>query len=149
MLQAEFHTGVSDPLRFACRLLRKAWRQGAKVQVAAPASTLQALDRELWVFEAHEFVPHLRVRAGQALDGALQRTPIWLCESDAPEPGPKILVSLGGAMPGRLDRFERIIEVVSQDAEERKIARQRWRDYLARGLKVVHHAQGPEAAAKH
>jgi DNA polymerase III subunit chi len=149
MLQAEFHTGVSEPLRFACRLLRKAWRQGAQVQVAAPASTLQALDRELWVFEANEFVPHLRVRTGQTMDTSLQRTPIWLCESDAPVPGPKILVSLGGAMPRELDRFERIIEVVSDDAEERKLARQRWRDYLVRGVNVVHHAQGQAAAPKH
>mgnify|MGYP000514654703 CR=1 FL=1 len=40
-------------------------RNVAAVLVTAPAQVLQALDRELWVFAAHEFVPHLRVQQGQ------------------------------------------------------------------------------------
>ncbi len=142
MTQAEFHSGVADPLRYACRLLRKAWRQGATVQVTAPAATLQGLDRELWTFEAHEFVPHLRVRPGQDIDAALRRTPIWLCEGDAPAPGPKILLNLGGSPAGDLDRFERIIEVVSAEPEDRRMARARWREYLSRGFRVEHRAPG-------
>ena len=140
MPQVEFHSGVGDTLRFACRLLRKAWRQGSTVLVTAPAPTLQALDRELWIFETHEFVPHLRVRAGQTLDVALRRTPIWLCEGDAPRPCPKVLVNLGAGLQSELERFERIIEVVSTEAEERLLARTRWRDYEARGLSIKHHA---------
>ena len=33
MPQVEFHTGVVEPMLFACRLLRKAYRQGARVAV--------------------------------------------------------------------------------------------------------------------
>lgn len=141
MPQVEFHSGVEAPLHFACRLLRKAWRQGVDVAVTAPAQTLQALDRELWTFEAQEFVPHLRVRPGQALDAALRRTPIWLCEAEVPAPGPAVLVNLGAALPEPAERFERIIEIVSPQPDERQQARARWRDYEARGWAIKHHPQ--------
>jgi len=141
MPQVDFHSGVAAPVHFACRLLRKAWRQGMAVLVTAPSATLAALDRELWTFEAHEFVPHVRVRAGQAIDAALRRTPIWLCEGEPPEPSPKVLVNLGAELPDGGEPFERIIEIVSGDGEERQRARTRWRAYEARGWTIRHHPQ--------
>jgi len=144
MPQVEFHSRVEVPLRFACRLLRKAWRQGVAVAVTAPPQTLQALDRELWTFEAQEFVPHLRVRPGQAVDAALRRTPIWLCEADAPSPGPEVLLNLGAEPGDAAERYRRIIEIVPEDAELRQRARARWRAYEARGWPIKHHA-GPAA----
>ncbi len=96
MPQVEFHTGVASPLHFACRLLRKAWRQGVAVVVTAPPPALAALDRELWTFEPLEFVPHLRVAPGQPAGPALRRTAVWLCEGAVPRPGPQVLVNLCG-----------------------------------------------------
>lgn len=143
MAQVDFHSGVSAPVHFACRLLRKAWRQGARLLVGGPASTLEALDRELWIFEAQEFVPHRRVQSGQGLDAALRHTPIWLCEGAAPQPAPKIWVNLGTDLPEAADAFERIIEVVPTEAEARRRARERWRGYEARGWVIRHHPQAP------
>ena len=51
MTEVEFHTGVADPLGFACRLLRKAYRRGARVLVTAPPERLAQLDRLLWTFD--------------------------------------------------------------------------------------------------
>ena len=140
MPQVEFHSGVAAPVQFACRLLRKAYRQGVDVVVSAPAPTLLALDRELWTFEAQEFVPHLRVKPGQPLDAALRRTPIWLCEDAPPSPSPKVLVNLGAEPPDGGASFDRIIEIVSAADEERQRARMRWRAYEARGWAIKHHA---------
>jgi len=145
MANVEFHSGVAEPLRFACRLLRKAYGAGARLVVTAPPSALQALDRELWVFDAHEFLPHVRVRAGQSADATLRRTPIWLCEGAAPEPCPKVLVNLGAEAPQCLELFDRIIEIVPTDNQERQRARARWRDYEARGLAITHHPQAASA----
>jgi DNA polymerase-3 subunit chi len=139
--QVDFHSGVDMPVHFACRLLRKAWRQGVKVLVAAPPATLAALDRELWTFEAQEFVPHLRLRPGQVLDAALGRTPIWLCEGKPPSPAPKVLVNLGADLPEGGESFERIIEIVSSEGGERQRARARWRAYEALGWSLRHHPQ--------
>ena len=139
--QVEFHSGVAAPLQFVCRLLRKAYRQGVAVAVIGPAQALQALDRELWTFEAQEFVPHLRLKPGQPLDAALRRTPIWLCDGDPPSPGPGVLLNLGVEHGTPLDRYQRIIEVVPEDATLRQQARARWRDYEARGWPIKHHAR--------
>ena len=143
MPQVEFHTGVATPVHFACRLLRKAYRQQVAVLVSAPPDTLGALDRELWTFEAQEFVPHLRVRPGQALDAALRRTPIWLCEGMPPRPHPAVLVNLGGQPPDGGEPFARIIEIVSPQPDGKREARARWRDYEARSWPIKHHAQAP------
>ena len=143
MAQVDFHSGVAEPVHYACRLLRKAWRQGVTVLVSAPSATLTALDRELWTFEAQEFVPHLRVRPGQGLDAAMRRTPIWLCEGDPPRPCPKVLVNLGNDLPEDGEPFERVIEIVPADGEQRRQARARWRAYEARGWTIRHHPQTP------
>jgi DNA polymerase-3 subunit chi len=139
--EVDFHSGVGAPVHFACRLLRKACRQGVAVLVTAPSATLGALDRELWTFEAQEFVPHLRVRPGQALDATLRRTPIWLCEGEPPHPAPKVLVNLGAELPEGGEAFDRIIEIVPVEGEERQRARARWRAYEARGWTIRHHPQ--------
>jgi DNA polymerase-3 subunit chi len=141
MPQVDFHSGVDAPLNFACRLLRKAWRQGASVLVLGPASTLSALDRELWTFEALDFVPHLLLRPGQGVDAALRRTPIWLCETVPPQPAPKIWVNLGADVADGGETLERIIEIVPAEPEARQRARARWRSYESRGWVIRHHPQ--------
>jgi DNA polymerase III subunit chi len=142
MPRVEFHSGIADGVHFACRLLRKAWRQGARVLVSAPAQTLTVLDRELWSFEAAEFVPHCRVRGDQGIDRSLRLTPIWLCEGEGPRPGPAVWLNLGVPLPADPDRFERVIEIVPEGDEARRAARARWREYEVRGIAVQHHAHG-------
>lgn len=140
MPRVEFHSGVAQPLHFACRLLRKACRQGVPVLVSAPAPTLDALDRELWTFEPLEFLPHRRWREGQAAGAALRRTPIWLCEHVPQELSSQVLLNIDGAAAPGGDAFERIIEIVAASAEARQRARLRWREYEARGWPIKHHA---------
>jgi DNA polymerase-3 subunit chi len=143
--RVEFHSGLAEPLLYACRLLRKACRQGARVAVTAPVSTLQALDRELWTFETDAFVPHRRVpshRAASVAEDALRRTPIWLCEGEVPADGPPVLVNLGAAAPAEPARFERIVELVALEPDERRAARSRWREYEASGMNIEHHERG-------
>ena len=76
MTEVEFFTGVAEPIDFACRLVRKAYRKGARLFVAAPPETLRALDRALWVFDERDFVPHIKIEG--LLPAAAQRTPVWL-----------------------------------------------------------------------
>jgi DNA polymerase-3 subunit chi len=135
--EIEFHTGVADRLGFACRLLRKAYRAGARVMVTGPAEVLAALDRELWTFEERDFVPHVRVAGVSTALAA--RTPIWLVQGEAPEGAPDVLVNLGAAAPSDLSRFKRVIEVLSVEPEDEHAGRQRWRDYKSRGLDIKHH----------
>ncbi len=132
--EVEFHTGVADAVDFACRLLRKAYRKGARVVVTAPRELLATLDRALWTFDERDFVPHARIGAGSALSA---RTPIWLVDGVPPDGAPEVLVNLGAEAPADPARFARIIEIVS--VEDADPGRRRWRDYKARGLEVRHH----------
>jgi DNA polymerase-3 subunit chi len=140
--EVEFHTGVADPVGFACRLLRKAVRRGVRVRVIAPTDTLGALDRALWTFEEREFLPHVRVPGASAATAA--RTPIWLAPDlqtsagDTPLPG--LLLNLGADAPRDLSGLDRLIEVVSADPDEAARGRSRWREYKARGLGITHHS---------
>jgi DNA polymerase-3 subunit chi len=137
MRGVEFHTGLADPLGFACRLLRKAQRQGHRMVVTAPSERLAELDSLLWTFEALAFVPH--VRAVSLANAALVRTPVWLCEQVPKGEVPAILVNLGAAAPADPARFERLIEIVSHQPEEAQAGRERWRAYKAQGLTITHH----------
>lgn len=136
--EVEFHTGVPDKLGFACRLLRKAYRKGARLTVGVPADLIAALDRDLWTFEERDFVPHLRIGAGT--DPALAaRTPIWLVDALPAAGAPPVLVNLGLEVPADLAPFSRVIEVVSREPGDEAAGRQRWRTYRALGLQVTHH----------
>ncbi len=144
MTEVEFHTGVADRVGFACRLLRKACRSGARVLVTAPPAVLDELDRSLWTFEERDFLPHVRV-PGSA-PAVRRRTPIWLAaavpvpEDAAAGPAPRVLVNLGAAAPADWQAVERLIEVLSTDADDVERGRARWRAYKAAGLQIVHHA---------
>ena len=139
MTQVEFHTGVSDASHFACRLVRKAVRQGVRVVVTASSQTLGLLDRALWTFEEREFVPHLRVDLQSAGNDLARRTPVWLVEGPLPEGCPSVLVNLGAGAPADPSALSRLIEIVPDDPQALADARVRWRHYAGLGLKVVHH----------
>jgi DNA polymerase-3 subunit chi len=139
MTHVAFHTGVADPIAYGCRLLRKAYRAGARVTVLGPATLLGRLDQALWTFDSHEFVPHVRVQAGPALRAGADRTPIWLCTAMVDDAPRQTAVNLGLENLKDLEGFERIIEIVSLRPEDQEAGRRRWRAYKAAGHDLVHH----------
>ena len=145
MTEVEFHTGVGDKLAFACRLLRKAYRKGARVAVSGPSPLLAALDQALWADDKCDFLPHIFLAQGAAPPANAPRTPIWLVEGNAPDGAPDVRINLGAPIPADLDRCTRIIEVLSAEAEDAQQGRQRWREYKSRGLSIVHHPPRPIA----
>lgn len=142
MTEIKFHFNVADRTEYACRLLRKASRQGATVVVTGPVPVLASLDRALWTFDALEFLPHLTLRAGQTVPERLRRTKIWLSEDPSASGHHEVLVNLGlDALeaPWGFESFARVIEVVSTDENDRVAARQRWKHYAARGYVIERH----------
>lgn len=137
--EVEFHSGVPDKLAHACRLLRKAWRKGARVIVGADMATLARLDQALWTFEPLEFVPHALLRRGGAVPARLARTPIWLVEPGAAPPYRDVLVNLGPEMADAYAVYARVIEIVGADADDRAAGRRRWRAYETAGVPLRHH----------
>jgi DNA polymerase-3 subunit chi len=54
-------------------------------------------------------------------------------------PHQEVLVNLGGAVPEGFERFERLIELVSQEESDRLQARTRWKHYADRGYAITRH----------
>ncbi|NNU42969.1 DNA polymerase III subunit chi [Ramlibacter montanisoli] len=137
MTEVAFHFNVPDKLGYACRLLRKAAGSGAKVVVTGEADLLRALDTELWTFSALEFLPHCHAASADAQ--VLAASPIVLADAPRATPHQEVLVNLGTRVPDGFERFERLIEVVTQDDEDRQQARTRWKHYADRGYAIKRH----------
>jgi DNA polymerase III subunit chi len=130
MTGVEFHFNAPDKLAYACRLLRKAVGKGAKVVVTGEPGILRELDTALWTFSALEFVPHCHADAQPAM---LAASPVVLADTPRTAPHQQVLVNLGNQVPEGFERFERLIEVVTQGEDDRQQARQRWKHYANRG----------------
>lgn len=139
MTRVSFHFNVPHRLEYACRLLRKATRQNARITVTGSAPVLADLDRALWSFEPTEFIPHVLLRDGQALPERLADTPVCLSTTLAGAPHHDVLLNLGAEPPAGFESFERLIEIVSTDDDERAAARARWKHYAARGYAIEKH----------
>lgn len=137
MTEVAFHFNVPDKMGYACRLLRKAAGSGAKVVVTGEAELLRALDTELWTFSALEFLPHCHAASADAQ--VLAASPIVLADAPRAMPHQEVLVNLGTRIPEGFERFERLIEVVTQQDEDRQQARLRWKHYADRGYAIKRH----------
>ena len=143
MTEVSFHFNAPEKTGYACRLLRKAVATGAKVVVTGDSRQLQELDAALWSFSALEFVAHCVDTA--ATPTMLAASPVVLAQSARSAPHHQVLVNLGGAVPEGFERFERLIELVGVEDDDRQKGRQRWKHYADRGYAITRH---DAAAAK-
>ncbi len=136
MTEIAFHFNAPDKLAYACRLLRKAVAGGARAVVSGPDDMLARLDQLLWTFSPLDFVPHCMAGSPARV---LAASPVVLATDVLQSPALPVLVNLGGLIPAGFERFERLIEVVSNDEDDRTLARGRWKHYVARGYAIVRH----------
>lgn len=134
MTRIDFHFNAPDKLQYACRLVRKAYRAGQRVVVFADAVAVPEIDRLLWTFAPTEFIPHVR-----ADDPLAAETPVILCSEPCDTPHADVLVNLSMRTPDFFSRFERLVEVVTPDEDDRGGARSRWRFYRDRGYPLQSH----------
>jgi DNA polymerase-3 subunit chi len=139
MTRIDFHTNVPDKIAYACRLVRKAW--GARhriVLLAEDEEQLAQLDAALWSFSATDFLPH--VLAGDTL---ANQTPIILTDNDEAEmPHTELLVNVSRRTPGCVDRFERMIEVISSAEDDAAAGRKRYVAYKQQAYPLTHFVAG-------
>ena len=137
MTDVAFHFGAPDRLAYTCRLLRKATATGARLQVRAPADVRAALDAALWSLGPTEFISHCDATAP---DSVRSRSAVLLLDADAPvAPDFPMLVNLAEDVPAGFEQFQRVIEIVSTDEQDRNLARLRWRHYTERGYTITRH----------
>lgn len=136
MTEVAFHFNAPDRVAYVCRLLRKAVSSGAQVVVTGSPDTLQALDSALWTFSPVDFVPHCYLESEARVVAA---SPVILAAVIRSTPHQQVLLNLGHLVPDSFERFERVIEVVGLDDEERPLARSRWKQYAQHGYPITRH----------
>ncbi|MCW1965145.1 DNA polymerase III subunit chi [Polynucleobacter sp.] len=143
MARIDFHSNVSDKLEYVCRLTRKIWSatpEGQPVRnivIVGDRADLKKLDELLWTFSSTDFLPHCFITDEVAPD-----TPVVLSENFAISslnaiPHADVMIHLGMQMPedvsGLVERFPRIVEVVTVNEAERLAGRERYKAYRALG----------------
>ncbi len=150
MPRVDFYVLAStDPamrLRFACRLVEKAWLRAHRVRVQLdPGGDGAAFDVLLWTFADRSFVPHERLTADGAPTGRIT-APVVIAEGDAAGTGDKdLLVNLAAGVPSGYQSYARIAEVVDADDTRRKLGRDRFRFYREQGMQPETHDMGDES----
>ena len=142
MTRIEFYFNAEDKLQGACRRAGKALGQKKRLLIYAPEPEMaQRLDRMLWTWPPTGFVPHCQVHDPEAA-----QTPVLIAtDSEAPQ-ACEVLLNLSPETPPHFERFERLLEIVARDDDERKAARARYRWYRDRGYPIGDHDLAREAA---
>jgi DNA polymerase-3 subunit chi len=130
----DFHFNVEHRVHYACRVTRKARAAGKRMVVyTRDTSRLAQFDAALWTFSALDFLPHVYSDSPLAAD-----TPVLLALNAEHAPAADVLLTLDDEAPPQFEelfaRFERVIEVVSRDENDRALARLRFKSYRERGL---------------
>ncbi len=135
MTRIDFYTHVQDKLPVAIQLIGKAWDRGLNVWVRVADDTAAArLDQGLWTHPAAGFIPHCKS------DHALAKETPVIIDTAAIEPcTDQVLINLRPERPEYFSRFERLIEIVSLDDQDRKQARERFVFYRDRGFEIHSH----------
>lgn len=127
------NTAADAWLRYACRLVEKAYTLGMHVHIHTPSESLtKQMDELLWVFRDHSFIPHQQICAENELCA------VTLNHEQLPSQR-ELLVNLAPQAPDFYDQFERVIEVVGVDDTMKKNARERFRFYKDKGEAPTHH----------
>ena len=140
MTRIDFYHYAEDKLRYACRAGGQGGRarQPARRVLARTRRSSRRFDRLLWTFQSTRFVPHCRAtdadRAGDAGGPRLRTTPrcrTTTCSSTSGDDWPPFFAS-----------FERLLEIVGTDEEDKQRARGRFVFYRKRGYEINVNAIG-------
>ncbi len=132
MTRIDFYHYAEDKLRYACRLAATVAERDNRLVVFAPDEQLLAsFDRLLWTYQSTRFVPHCR-----ATDAIAAETPVVLASGDESLPHHDVLLNLGTEWPPFFASFERLLEIVGNDEEDKAHARNRFVFYRKRGYEI-------------
>jgi len=122
-----------DPLLLVCELAKRAFDNGQPALILARSiDQAEQLDEKLWEFDADAFVPHQI--AGDDDDAI---TPVLIVSPETSTADRPLVINLReDCAPGL---FERVLEVVPADENERLGSRNRWKTYKAAGFDVAKH----------
>ena len=118
--------------RVVCQLCQKAYesKQFTLLLTQSQQQT-EYLDRQLWVFDDDSFVPHDAEESDQFM------SPVLIHNEPDLRNERQLLINLADVIPGYFARFERVIELVTENNKPQ--AREHYNYYRERGYPLNHH----------
>ncbi|MDI9335848.1 MAG: DNA polymerase III subunit chi [Gammaproteobacteria bacterium] len=138
MCEIEFHFNVQDKKPYLYQLLLRAYQKHFRYAVVTRESDLHALDTFLWTYQATEFLPHCIYTSSIA---QLKHSPIVLfstncssisCFTDIP-----YLIQDTEEPWTCFSSFEKVMEIVSTEEQDKYHAREKWKYYKQKGYPMV------------
>lgn len=117
-----------------CQLCSKAFEKKMQVYINV-RSELQAqqLDELLWSYKAESFLPHQNLLSDNTLTESY-KIPVLINKGEQIPPGyDQLLINLDSQIPQFFSRFNRVVEIIGQEEEEKQLGRDRYRFYRDRG----------------
>jgi DNA polymerase-3 subunit chi len=135
MTRIDFYFNASDKLEVMAKLLYKSVNGGYRVFVhMRDKHMLNRFSQYLWQSRPLSFLPH--VLSDHPLAA---QTPVVI----GPDPGSitkcDILINYESLIPDFYTRFDRLLEVVSEDTHDRELSREHFRYFKQLGLPVYSH----------
>ncbi len=135
MTRIDFYFEAEDKLQVACRLSAKAAQRKLRVLIYTPDEVeARRIDTLLWTWQATGFLPHCMTKSPLAA-----QTPVLITHDPEDTPHDEVLLNLHSAWPPAFSRFQRLVEIVSREEEDRAAARERFRFYRDRGYEIAKH----------
>ena len=124
-----------DKFLYACRIIEKAYLRNHVIFIYCEnQADAETLDEMLWTFKEDSFIPH-----NLQGEGPEPPPPVQIGFGDEPRNFQDILINLSNEVPGFYSRFKRIIEVVSEDHDDKELSRTRYRHYRTSQCNIKTH----------
>lgn len=128
-------TSIRDLL--ACRLSEKACHTNAATFIHTQTEQhSQEIDKLLWTFKEHSFIPHQLYNHEES---EKQHHPVLIGHDIEPEKNFDLLINLDSKIPDFYSRFNRVIEIVTNDKQQRDLSRKHYTFYKDRGYIINTH----------
>jgi len=121
-------------LRYACRLVRKAYKNNYKVYIRTEnEQDTKQLDSLLWTFSELDFIPHaiLNTECGQE--------PVIIGMIGRPGNNKTVLINLNTTMTENYSTYSRVFELIANDPAAIAAGRERYRAYRKMNDQLSNH----------
>lgn len=136
MPQADFYVlnGIRDPRRFTCSITSKAWSNGKSVYIIAnDQQQARLIDDLLWTYHDISFLPHALINESEtASPVSIGWVGIKSTEAD-------VILNLTDTVPDCVSNYDRVIEIITDDPDEKNKGRQRYKTYREMGYELNNH----------
>lgn len=135
--QVDFYvlkTPSLDARKLACRLAMMAWERGHHITLITDTDALaRDMDKLLWELPADRFLPH-----GPALEPEGKAAPVVITTMSGVDTG-DVMINLSLQAVPEPTRFNRLLEIVSQQEDQLLASREKYRHYKDQGINPMTH----------